>query len=228
MLAEGEFLGADLRVFIQTIVSERRLYMRLDRILATARCAEAVLPAGGTILVEREPSGDEMQSYCYDVYDVHQGMRRLHNVPPGLHGDLCDLADELRDFAIDVEALDWHATTRTIDLSDCPCNDCRSFCLAYGLMPGSLPFWEKLWYCARFLVRGICSWLWLSWLWVRPRCRSLLMSAGELARALWIACRYRLSLADLRWLMQLRRQADTSEDRSPVLLQDAEESEDEA
>jgi hypothetical protein len=224
MLAEGWSPGADIRVFIQTIASERMQQMRLDEVLTTARCAEAMLE-GGTILVERDIYGDEMQSYCYDV---RQGVRRLHNVPPGLHGELSDLADELRDFGIEVGQLDWRGTTRTIDLSDCPCKDCRSFCLAYGLMPGSLPFWEKLWYRARFLVRSICSWLWLSWLWVRPRCRSLLMGAGELARALWIACRYRLSLADLRWLMRLQRQADTSEDWSPVSLQDAEESEDEA
>ncbi len=219
MLAEGWFLGADIR-FLQMIGPERMQHMRLDEVFATACSAEAALE-GGAILVECETDdADGTQSYCYDV---RQGVRRLHNVPPGLQGELSDLADELRDFAIDVEALDWHATTRTIDLSDCPCYDCRSFCLAYGLMPAGLTFWEKLWYRARFLMRAIRSWLWLSWLWVRPRCRSLLSSAGYLARALWIACRYRLSLADLRWLMQLQHQADTSEDWSPVSLHDADE-----
>ena len=139
--------------------------MRLDKVLEASRCAEAAIDGGMTILIEQAEILDHTRSFWYDIH--WPGRMRRHSDTCGIYGDLGDVADELLYWNIDVDALDWTATSKIVDLSDCSCKICKQFCLEHGVIPPGIPLYEALYYRARWFAVEVRFRCWLCWIWIK-------------------------------------------------------------
>jgi hypothetical protein len=159
--------------------------MELAEALSAACSAEAALE-DGTILIEHmivnEDDPDGSQLYWYDA---RQGAARQHSDWFGRYYTLRDLADELAEYDIVVDRLDWSPTSRTVEVSDCTCADCKAFCLSHHLLVSHWPWYERAWYWLCWRLSDIAHWCQGCWWLVRYRWRSGCLEA----RRRWV-CRW--------------------------------------
>ena len=92
----------------------------LQAVLQTSICAEATREDGSLVLVERVngPKIGDLIGYFYDIPTIAFG----HELTDAIE----DIIEDLADYEVDAEELDWRPSPKRIDFSRCDCSMCMA------------------------------------------------------------------------------------------------------